>query len=140
MGALEGFPRVFLDSSFLVALYGTGDTMHPRALELLADAEAAGSELCTIWDCVSESMTVLRRHFGYRAACALADSLDDLTMVTYDTSHRIEAVRRFRRRARKRPLSFVDVLCSVVISEVLGGAPAMSFDRDFASLGLTVIA
>jgi predicted nucleic acid-binding protein len=140
MGALEGFGRVFLDSSFLVALYGADDTMHDRAVELLEQADEAGSELCTIWDCVSESMTVVRRHYGYGSACALADSLDDLTLVTYDTSQRLEAVREFRRRSRRHPLSFVDVLCSVVIRETLDGAPALSFDRDFRALGLTVIA
>jgi predicted nucleic acid-binding protein len=140
MPAIEGFPRLFLDSSFLIALFGRQDSLHPRAVELLEEADRAGSELCTLWDCLSEALTILRRHFGYRAACALANSLPDLTLVTYDTSHRLEAVQRFKRVARSQAVSFVDVLCAVVVERELRGAPALSFDRDFRKLGLTVIA
>jgi predicted nucleic acid-binding protein len=139
MGALDGFERAFVDSSYLVALYGTSDRLHPRAVELLAEAGNRDVRLCTIWDCISESLTLLRRYFGYAPARALADSVEDLRLVTYDTSHRLEALGVFRRFSRKRPLSFVDALCSVVVRRELAGAPALSFDRDFRKLGLTVI-
>jgi predicted nucleic acid-binding protein len=136
-----GPSRFFLDSSFLVALYGSQDRMHARAVELLAEADRVDAHLCTIWDCVGESLTVLHRHFGYRAASVLADSLEDLTLIVVDTSHRLQALADLRRRSRRQGrLSFVDVLCGVVIREELGGAPALSFDRDFRALGLTVIA
>jgi predicted nucleic acid-binding protein len=141
MATIEGLSRLFLDSSFLVALYGSRDRMHPRALDLLREADRAGARLCTIWDCVGESLTVLRRHFGYRAACALADGVLDLTLVSYDTSHRLQALADFKRFSRARPtVSFVDVLSAVVIRQELGGDPVLSFDRDFQALGLTVIA
>src|SRR5215470_5695126 len=123
MTDLDGFSSVFLDTSFLVALFGREDAMHARAAELLGAADRAECRLCTIWDCLSEALTVLRRHFGYRPAVALADSLEDMTLVTYDTSHRLEAVARFRRRARRRPVRFVDILCSVVIETEPRGAP-----------------
>ncbi|MGH7895890.1 MAG: type II toxin-antitoxin system VapC family toxin [Candidatus Binatia bacterium] len=140
MAASDGPSRLFLDSSFLVALYASEDRMHARAVELLREADRSAARLCTIWDCVGESLTVLRRHFGHRAACALADSVRDLTLVTYDTSHRLEALAEFKRRSRgRRGVSFVDVLCAVVIRRELGGDPALSFDRDFRALGLTVI-
>ena len=67
MATIEGLSRLFLDSSFLVALYGTQDRMHHRALELLEEADRVEARLCTIWDCIGESLTVLRRHFGHRA-------------------------------------------------------------------------
>ncbi len=140
MAAIEGFGRLFLDSSFLIALYGVDDAMHVRAVELLEDADRAGARLCTLWDCVGESLTVLRRHFGWRAARELAAGVDDLILVPCDTSHRLAAVAEFVRLSRgRRPPSFVDVLCSVVIRAELDGAPALSFDRDFRRLGLTVI-
>lgn len=140
MATIEGFRRLFLDSSFLVALYGTGDRMHARAIELLQEAERADARLCTIWDCVGEALTVLRRYFGHRSACALADSVRDLTLVGYDTSHRLQALADWKRFARaRRSVSFVDVLCAVIVRRELGGDPALSFDRDFRSLGLTVI-
>jgi predicted nucleic acid-binding protein len=114
--------------------------MHGRALELLEEADRAAAQLCTIWDCVGESLTVLRRHFGHRAACALADSVRDLVLVGIDTSHRLQALAEFRRLSRgQRRLSLVDVLCAVVIRRELAGDPALSFDRDFRALGLTVI-
>ena len=141
MATIEGLSRLFLDSSFLVALYGTQDRMHHRALELLEEADRAEARLCTIWDCIGESLTVLRRHFGHRASCALADGLRHLTLVGYDTSHRLQALADFKRLSRgRRSVSFVDALCAVVIRRELNGDPALSFDRDFRTLGLTVIA
>lgn len=141
MTAIETSSRLFLDSSFLVALYGTGDRMHWRALELLEEADRAAARLCTIWDCVGESLTVLRRHFGHRAACAMADSVDDLILIGIDTSHRLQALADLRRLSRgRRAPSYVDVLCAVVIRQELAGDPALSFDRDFRALGLAVIA
>ena len=115
--------------------------MHGRALELLAEAEGEECRLCTLWDCVGEALTVLRRHFGHEAACALADSLGDLTLLGPDASQRLETLAVFRRfsRGRKAP-SLVDALCAVVIHRELEGTPALSFDRDWRRLGLTVIA
>jgi predicted nucleic acid-binding protein len=140
MATIEGVDRLFLDSSFLIAVYGVSDAMHGRAVELLAEADRAGARLCTIWDCIGESLTVLRRHFGHRPACTLADSVDRLTLVSYDTSHRLEALERFKRWSRgRRAVSFVDALCAVVIERELDGDPSLSFDRDFQALGLTVI-
>ena len=137
---IEGFDRLFVDSSFLVAVYGVSDTMHARAVELLEDADASDVLLCTLWDCISESLTIVRRHFGHRAACALADSVEALTLIPCDSSHRLEALADFKRLSRgRRSISFVDVLCAVVIRRELGGAPALSFDRDFVRLGLTVL-
>ena len=139
MNVLDGIPRVFLDSSFLVALYGADDASHGRAVELLEEADAAESRLCTIWDCIGESLTILRRHFTHRAAVALIDSVTDLTLVTYDTSHRLQALKDFRSLRGGKRVSYLDILCAVVIRSELRGAPALSFDRDFRSLGLTVV-
>jgi len=139
--ALEGFDRVFLDASFLIAVYGLEDRMHGRAVALLDEADRAGTHLCTIWDCVSEALTLLRRHFGHRAACALIDSVPELTLLSCDTSHRLEALAHFKRWSRgRRAISFVDTLCAVIIRRELGGCPALSFDRDFARLDLTTLA
>ena len=139
MGVLDGFDTVFLDSSFLIALFAKQDGLHPRARVLFEEVASAGAEPCTIWDCVSESLTVLRRHHGYGPAMTLARSLDDLTLISYDTSHRLAAVAAFGRCARQRPVSYVDVLVGEVLRRELPGTPALSFDRDFRALGLTVI-
>ena len=115
--------------------------MHARAVELLREADRADARLCTIWECIGESLTVVGRHFGHRPAAALADGIRDLTIVGADVSHRLQALADFKRLSRgRRTLSFVDVLCAVVIRQELDGDPALSFDRDFRALGLTVIA
>jgi hypothetical protein len=72
MATISGFDRLFLDASFLIAVYGVEDAMHGRA-------------------------------------------------------------------RNRRAVSFVDVLCAVVIRRELSGSPALSFDRDFRTMGLTVI-
>jgi predicted nucleic acid-binding protein len=140
MGAVDGFQAVFLDSSFLIALFAKNDGLHSRAKALFEDVAASGAEPCTIWDCVSESLTILRRHHGYGPSMTLAKSLGDLTLISYDTSHRLAAVAAFGRFTRKRPLSYVDVLIAEVLRREVPGTPALSFDRDFRALGLTVIA
>ncbi len=45
----------------------------------------------------------------------------------------------FLRQAARHRLSFCDAVSFVVVTAVLGNIPCLSFDRDFAQLGLTVI-
>jgi predicted nucleic acid-binding protein len=139
MGALDGFETAFLDASFLIALFAKQDKLHGRAYELFEDLAEAGTAPCTIWDCLSEAITILRRHYGFSSAMALIASVPEFHLLPYDTSHRLAALQDFGRFAQKRPISFVDVLAAVVLKRELPNAPALSFDRDFRTLGLTVI-
>jgi len=56
MASLEGFNRLFLDASFLVVLFGPGDAMHDRAIELIEEADQIGARLRSIRECVGEAL------------------------------------------------------------------------------------
>jgi len=63
-----------------------------------------------------------------------------LRIVSYGDLVRDEAERIFRQYGRERRLSFCDAISFVVITALLDHMPCLSFDEDFRSLGLTVIA
>jgi hypothetical protein len=110
--------------------------MHRRAVERLEEADRTEG-LGTIWECIGESVTVLRRRFGHRAARASPTASG--TSSCFPATPRTAWRRSGRVAGGHRARLFVDVLCSVVIRRNLEGAPALCFGRDFARLGLTVI-
>jgi hypothetical protein len=49
------------------------------------------------------------------------------------------AVKVFLERSRERELSLCDAVSYAIVSKRLDWAPCLSFDADFASLGLTIL-
>lgn len=96
--------------------------------------------LCSTWDVVSETATLLAYRLDPRAAVAFLDTIKPaLELVPVGLATLEEAERVFRRRASGRRFSFCDAISFVVVSTLLENAPCLSFDRDFQALGLTVI-
>jgi predicted nucleic acid-binding protein len=54
-------------------------------------------------------------------------------------SHLQQAVAEFNLFNKDKKISFVDALSRVIILNMLKKMPALSFDSDFKTLGLTVI-
>ncbi|OGW29425.1 MAG: hypothetical protein A2X56_04730 [Nitrospirae bacterium GWC2_57_13] len=131
--------KVFCDTSFFFASLVPEDTNYDRAGEILAFCNENALTLCTTWDVISETVTLLRYRASYRTAVEFLDTVKTaLLIVRYDDSVRDAAGDVFKKLATDKRLSFCDALSSVVISSLLDGAPCLSFDRDFRSLGLTV--
>ena len=132
--------RLFCDTSFFYACLDPADVNHGRAQRILQDAAEAGATLCTTWDVVSETTTLLRYRMGFRAALTfLTEVKPRLRIVPYGDRVRDEAEELFRRYARDHRLSFCDAISFVVVSTLLDRAPCLAFDDDFRRLGLTVI-
>lgn len=130
--------KAFCDTSFFYACLDPRDINHQAALAALEGAE--GTILCTTWDVISETLTLLRYRSGYRQAMAFwTDVCPSLHVVRYGDRVRVEAVEVFRRYGRDHRLSFCDALSFIVVSTLLGQIPCLSFDRDFRRLGLSVI-
>jgi predicted nucleic acid-binding protein len=140
MKALAGFRRVFCDSGFLIALYAPGDHYHQRAKRLLVGAAERRLPLLTSWPVVSESLTLLRRHYGWSSAEALAGDLYAYRTLQPDVRALEIALGEYRRRSRETVISFVDVLSFILIRDAGAGTIVFGFDRDLARLGLTVFA
>jgi predicted nucleic acid-binding protein len=132
--------RVFCDTSFFHACLDHTDTHHFQAHPLVNEAAEAGVALCTTWDVVSETVTLLRYRVGHGPALAFADGLyPRLQLVEYGPDVRAEAVAVFRRYGRERRLSLCDAISFVVVTMLLERIPCFAFDEDFRRLGLTVI-
>lgn len=132
--------RVFCDTGFFYATVARGDRHYDRAGELLEECLRARIELCSTWEVLSESVTLLTYRFHPSAAIEFLDSMKPvLTLVPVNESILEEALRVFRRHVRSRRFSFCDAISFVVVTTLLENIPCLSFDDDFRALGLTLI-
>jgi predicted nucleic acid-binding protein len=132
--------RVFCDTSFFYACADPRDGHHRAAITLAGDAANRKTELCTTWDVISETVTLLRYRHSAVAALGFLDTVrPDLHIVEYGVDVRGEAEQVFRRHGRDHRLSFCDAISFVVVTTLLDRMPCFAFDEDFRRLGLAVI-
>jgi predicted nucleic acid-binding protein len=148
MQTLKGFDAVYCDASFFIALFSKKDRKHKRALKLFKEIKENRITIHTCWFIISEAMTVLLYQYGYSEALTFNQSIDlykifhsiDLYKIFHSTeSHHNQAIALFNLFGKDRKISFVDALLRVLISGELKNMPALSFDEDFKTLGLTTI-
>lgn len=136
---LTGFKKVYCNASFFIALFSKKDTKHKQAFELFKEIKDNRIVIHTCWFVISEAMTVLLYQYGYSEALAFNQSVD-LYRIYYPTeSQHHQAIAIFNLFGKDIKISFVDALSKVLISGELENMPALSFDKDFKALGLTVI-
>ena len=132
--------KVFCDTSFFYASISRNDINHEEAVKRLEYALENSITFVTTWDIISETVTLLRYRSSYKDAIQFLDMVvPTLEIVTYDNSVRDEAKTIFRKLGKDKRISFCDAVSFVIVSVVLDSVPCFSFDRDFRSLGLTVI-
>ena len=132
--------RAFCDTSFFFASLCPRDVNYERAGEILKEALAREISLWTTWDIISETATLLLYRFHARASIRFLNEIKPfLQIVPYDESVREEAERVFRLLIKDKKISFCDAISYVVVKTILDDAFCLSFDEDFARLGLNVI-
>ncbi|CAB1055936.1 hypothetical protein D1BOALGB6SA_670 [Olavius sp. associated proteobacterium Delta 1] len=139
MKTLKGLHAVYCDASFFVALFSKKDIKHKRALELFKEIKAERIAIHTSWFVISESMTVLRYQYGYTEALSFNQSIDLYKVHRSTESQHQQAIAVFNLFNKDKKISFVDALTRVLIFGELKKMPALSFDSDFRTLGLTTI-
>lgn len=133
--------QVFCDTSFFYACFDSTDANHERARAGVEEAASTRVVLCVTWDIISETVTLLRYRRNFQAALAfLTEIKPQLRIVTYGDVVRSEAEKIFRQYGRDHRFSFCDAISCVVVTTLLDDMPCLSFDEDFHTLGLTVIA
>ena len=137
--SFKGFQSIYSDASFFIALFSKRDSKHKRALQLFNELKDRRINIYTCWFIISEAMTILLYHYSYSEALAFNESLDLYKIIYPEKSHYYEALSLFNRYAIDKRISFIDALSKVIISQKLNQIPAISFDRDFKTLGLTTI-
>jgi len=132
--------QAFCDTSFFFASLCPRDVNYERAGTILEEAEAQGIQLHTTWDIISETATLLLYRFHSQAAIRFLDEIKPVTQIVYyDDSVQEEAERVFRLWSRDKKISFCDAISYVVVKTILDNIACLSFDEDFARLGLRVI-
>jgi len=139
MPFLDEIHSIFCDASFFIALFSKKDSKHKRALELFGEIKGGRISIYTSWFTISEAMTILLYHYGYSEVYAFNESIELYRIIYPDKAHYYEALFLFNRYAIDKKISFVDALSQVIITQKLNGIPAISFDKDFKTLGLTTI-
>lgn len=136
---LKGFNSVYCDASFFIALFSKKDSKHKRAVELFKEIKNYRILIHTSWFVISETMTVLLYRYGYSEALVFNQSIDLYRILTPSEGRHHQAIALFNLFGKDRKISFVDALSYILIKEDLAGIPALSFDKDFRTLGLTAI-
>lgn len=139
MNTLKGLNSVYCDASFFIALFSKKDSKHGRALELFKEIKENRIVIHTCWFIIAETMTILLYQYGYSEALTFNQSIDLYKILTSNEDHHYQAIALFNLFGKDRKISFVDVLSYVLISGELRNMPALSFDKDFRTLGLTTI-
>ena len=139
MQTLKGLNSVYCDTSFFVALFSKKDVKHRRALKLFKEIKQNRIMIHTCWFIISETMTVLLYQYGYTEANTFNQSIDLYKIFHSTESQHHQAIALFNLFGKDRKISFVDALSHVLISGELKNMPALSFDRDSKSMGLTTI-
>ena len=138
--ALEGVARVFGDTSCFFAALSSRDPAYTQAVRLSLEILARRIPVVTTWDVIVECAALLRYRLGYPPARQfLTEVAPGLLVLEPTHTERVAAVEFFVKRGATRGLSLCDAISYVVVSTRLNWAPCLSFDRDFAALGLTVV-
>lgn len=139
MKSLEGFHSIYCDASFFIALFSKKDTKHKRALELFKEIKQNRISIHTSWFVISEAMTILLYQYGYSEAQVFNQSIDLYEIYHSTEGQHHQAIALFNLYSQDKKISFVDALSRVIITGELKNVPAISFDSDFRTMGLTTI-
>ena len=136
----EGKHRVFADTSYFFALLHPRDVHHGEAVEISEEIARERLTAYTTWEVVVKTVTLLRYRANFESArMYLLDVVPDMVLIHPLEAEREAAIQVFIRRSRDLKLSLCDAISYIIASARLQWALCLSFDADFAALGLTIV-
>lgn len=139
--ARQGARWVFADTSYFVALLDKADGRHADAKRLAAELAPGRVQVFSTWEVVVETLTLLGTGAGPGLARRFAEGvLPSLRLVRLTREEEALAIAAFLRFVADHRVSLCDVVSWYVVTRHLGHAPCLTFDADFRSLGLRVLA
>ena len=127
---------IFLDASFLIALYSEDDVHHKRALELSGHISQYGNRF-TSDDVVDEAVSVTLRKWGRRQSLEILNNIvGSLPIFTNDKFTFDKGVDFFR--ATPHNFSLTDCMILAVL-EVTGTRHIVTFDKEFKKAEVNVV-
>lgn len=132
---------VFVDSSAWYSLIEAGDTNHREAVRLVRNLFDQRRTLLTTNHVISESYTLLRSRLGRRAAQEFLGRTHSGTYMTrvFVPESWEEAAEDLLAEYDDQDFSYVDAT-SFVAMRRLGLREALAFDRQFSTMGFSLIA
>ena len=132
--------KIFLDTSYAVALSGRADENHPRAVELAQQLQASGTSLITTRAILLEIGNTLARARHREAAVKLLTALEhDAKVEIIPASDELyqRALTVYRDRADKE-WGLIDCMSFVVMNDH-GLTDALTADNHFRQAGFRVL-
>ena len=129
---------IFLDASYIIALFSDEDVHHKKAVELSVDIDDQKyGEAFTSDDIVDEVASVIRRKFGKeKAVYTIKEISRRVPIVVCDRQIFEAGMKHFE--LTQLQLSFTD--CMVLsILQVTGTQHIATFDKEFKKVGVTVV-
>lgn len=132
--------KVFIDTNIFVALKDKNDSTHTKAVRLTDYLGRQKTELFTSSDVVGETLTVMSRKLGKQTSLAflkeykLSSGIKEIFIE--EALH--EKARELFAKISSPKISFIDCSSAVAMRSE-GISIIFSFDRDFKSLGVTLL-
>ena len=137
---LDDVRNVFADTSYFFALLCARDPQSVRAKQIALELGRRDIRVATSWEIVVETATLLRYRLAFEPVKSfLTVVLPGIAVLAPTEEERLLACETFLRRSREMKLSLCDALSYVIVSKRLDWAPCLTFDKDLAALGLTVV-
>ena len=125
--------KVFIDTNVFVAELTNDDSLHDRALRLIARIEGMGMHEVTSNAVISETITILSQRVAKKTALIFADFIygneANVEIITVDRHIEDEALKYFH-KAKSKNISFCDCTTLAILKEY-GLAQIATFDSDF---------
>jgi uncharacterized protein len=131
--------RVFVDTSALIALASSSDSLHLRARSVERSLRSAHAELfCTNY-IVAEAHGLAVGRVGRNRALVLLRALDSASFTVVEATEEDEAAaRQVIEKYSDKAFSLVDAISFVVMEEI-GVTTAFSFDDHFRQYGFATL-
>ncbi|MFQ5825590.1 MAG: type II toxin-antitoxin system VapC family toxin [bacterium] len=132
--------KLFCDTSFFYAAIDPQDVNHKKAKEVSEICKRKKIALYCTRDIIVETITLLLYRFSYLGAIEFIKNVKPKLNIIWPQPHLdTKAEIMFEKMSKDHKLSYCDIVSYIVVKKILDDIPCASFDRDFRTLGLTVI-
>jgi len=131
---------IFVDSSFLIALFNKDDNFHEKAQKIITQLERDNPIFITSNIASAEAINVIFRTGGSGAASRFYSLIKNSNLKMFTINEQIfsKALKFLFNQKAKRGLNFFDCL-HLATTEILKIRKILTFDRDFKNKSIEVM-
>ena len=131
---------IFVDSSFVIALFNKDDDFHQKAQKIITQLEKDTPIFITSNIALAEAINVIFRIGGSGVASQFYSLIKNSSLKTFTINEQIfsKALKFLLNQKVKRGLNFFDCL-HLATTEILKIRKILTFDKDFKNTGFEVV-